>query len=54
MFVQSEKCIEAHAGRLGDIAIDGEESNYNDWRRDLKADLRRTDGTSPAARRPPH
>ena len=32
MFVQSEKFIEAHAGRLGDISIYGEESNYTTWR----------------------
>jgi type I restriction enzyme M protein len=28
MFVQSEKFIEAHAGKLGDISIYGQESNY--------------------------
>lgn len=27
MFVQSEKFIEAHGGRLGDISIYGQESN---------------------------
>ncbi|MCZ7537454.1 MAG: SAM-dependent methyltransferase [Acidimicrobiia bacterium] len=27
MFVQSEKFIEAHAGRIGDISIYGQESN---------------------------
>jgi len=32
MFVQSEKFIEAHAGRLGDISIYGQESNYTTWR----------------------
>ena len=32
MFVQSEKFIEAHSGRLGDISIDGQESNYTTWR----------------------
>jgi type I restriction enzyme M protein len=32
MFVQSEKFAEAHGGRLGDIAIYGQESNYTTWR----------------------
>lgn len=32
MFVQSEKFVEAHGGRLGDIAIYGQESNYTTWR----------------------
>jgi type I restriction enzyme M protein len=32
MFVQSEKFIEAHTGRLGDISIYGQESNYTTWR----------------------
>jgi type I restriction enzyme M protein len=32
MFVSSEKFIEAHAGRLGDISIYGQESNYTTWR----------------------
>jgi type I restriction enzyme M protein len=32
MFVQSERFIEAHAGRLGDISIYGQESNYTTWR----------------------
>src|SRR5215510_7273567 len=32
MFVQSEKYIEAHAGKLGDISIYGQESNYTTWR----------------------
>jgi type I restriction enzyme M protein len=32
MFVQSEKFIEAHAGKLGDISIYGQESNYTTWR----------------------
>ncbi|MCE7937923.1 N-6 DNA methylase [bacterium] len=32
MFVQSEKFIEAHAGRLGDISVYGQESNYTTWR----------------------
>src|SRR5690606_30709733 len=32
MFVQSEKLIETHAGRLGDISIYGQESNYTTWR----------------------
>ncbi len=32
MFVQSEKFVEAHGGRLGDIVIYGQESNYTTWR----------------------
>jgi len=32
MFVSSERFIEAHAGRLGDISIYGQESNYTTWR----------------------
>jgi type I restriction enzyme M protein len=32
MFVQSEKFIEQHGGKLGDIAIYGQESNYTTWR----------------------
>ena len=32
MFVQSEKFIEAHAGKLGDISIYGQELNYTTWR----------------------
>ena len=32
MFVSSEKFIEAHSGRLGDISIYGQESNYTTWR----------------------
>jgi type I restriction enzyme M protein len=32
MFVQSEKFIEAHSGRAGDISIYGQESNYTTWR----------------------
>jgi len=32
MFVQSEKFIEAHGGRVGDIAVYGQESNPNTWR----------------------
>ena len=48
MFVQSEKFVEAHGGRLGDIAIYGQESNYTTWRlckmnlavRDIDADIK--------------
>ena len=48
MFVQSEKFIEAHAGKLGDISIYGQESNYTTWRlakmnlavRGIDADIR--------------
>jgi type I restriction enzyme M protein len=32
MFVQSEKFIEEHGGRAGDIAIYGQESNHTTWR----------------------
>ena len=32
MFVQSEQFIEAHSGRIGDIALYGQESNYTTWR----------------------
>ncbi len=32
MFVQSEKFIEAHAGKLDDLSIFGQESNYTTWR----------------------
>ncbi|MGD0272784.1 MAG: class I SAM-dependent DNA methyltransferase [Gaiellaceae bacterium] len=32
MFVSSEKFIEAHQGKLGDISIYGQESNYTTWR----------------------
>lgn len=32
MFVQSEQFVEEHGGRLGDIAIYGQESNYVTWR----------------------
>ncbi|WP_394888442.1 type I restriction-modification system subunit M [Mesorhizobium sp. AaZ16] len=32
MFVQSEKFVEAQGGRIGDIAIYGQESNYTTWR----------------------
>lgn len=48
MFVQSEKFIEAREGRIGDIAIYGQESNYTTWRlakmnlavRGIDADIR--------------
>lgn len=32
MFVQSEEFIESHAGRTGDIAVYGQESNQTTWR----------------------
>ena len=32
MFVQSEKFTEAHAGKVGDISIYGQESNCTTWR----------------------
>ena len=48
MFVQSEKFVEEHGGRVGDIAIYGQESNYTTWRlakmnlavRGIDADIR--------------
>ena len=48
MFVQSEKFVEFHEGRLGDIAVYGQESNYTTWRlckmnlavRGIDADIR--------------
>ena len=47
MFVQSEKFVEAHGGKLGDISIYGQESNATTWRlammnlaiRGIEADL---------------
>ncbi|RKH74053.1 SAM-dependent DNA methyltransferase [Corallococcus interemptor] len=32
MFIQSEKFVEAHGGKLGDISIFGQESNPTTWR----------------------
>ncbi len=32
MFVQSERFVEAHGGRLGDISVFGQESNPTTWR----------------------
>lgn len=32
MFVQSEKFVEAHGGRIGDISIFGQESNPTTWK----------------------
>src|SRR5437870_3453794 len=32
MFVQSEKFIEAHGGKIGDISVFGQESNQTTWR----------------------
>jgi type I restriction enzyme M protein len=48
MFVQAERFVEMHGGRLGDIAIYGQESNYTTWRlakmnlavRSIDADIR--------------
>ncbi len=48
MFVQSEKFVRERGGRLGDIAIYGQESNYTTWRlakmnlavRGIDADIR--------------
>lgn len=48
MFVQSNKFVAEHGGRIGDIAIYGQESNYTTWRlckmnlavRGIDADIR--------------
>jgi type I restriction enzyme M protein len=32
MFVQSERFVAEHGGRIGDIAVYGQESNYTTWR----------------------
>ncbi len=48
MFVQSENFVESHEGRIGNIAIYGQESNYTTWRlakmnlavRGIDADIR--------------
>ncbi len=48
MFVQSEKFVENHGGRIGDIAVYGQESNHTTWRlcmmnlavRGIDADIR--------------
>lgn len=48
MFVQSERFVKEHGGRIGDIAIYGQESNYTTWRlakmnlavRKIDADIR--------------
>jgi type I restriction enzyme M protein len=32
MFVQSERFVEAHGGRIGDVSIYGQESNHTTWR----------------------
>ncbi len=48
MFIQSEKFLTEHGGRIGDIAIYGQESNYTTWRlakmnlavRGIEADIR--------------
>ena len=48
MFVQAERFVETHGGRLADIAIYGQESNYTTWRlakmnlavRGIDADIR--------------
>lgn len=51
MFVQSERFVEEHSGRLGDIAVYGQELNETTWRlakmnmaiRGIDADIRRGD-----------
>jgi hypothetical protein len=48
MFVQAERFLEAHGGRIGELAIYGQESNYTTWRlckmnlavRGIHADIR--------------
>jgi type I restriction enzyme M protein len=48
MFVQAERFVQEHGGRIGDIAIYGQESNYTTWRlakmnlavRGIDADIR--------------
>ncbi|MCB2055900.1 MAG: SAM-dependent DNA methyltransferase [Geminicoccaceae bacterium] len=32
MFVQSERFVEGHGGRIGDVAVYGQESNHTTWR----------------------
>jgi len=54
MFVQSEKFVEDHGGKIGDIAIYGQESNPTTWRlakmnlaiRGIEADLGSENGDS--------
>lgn len=54
MFVQSEKFIESHGGKIGDISIFGQESNPTTWRlakmnlaiRGIEADLGSSHGDS--------
>ena len=51
MFVQSEKFVEEHGGRLGDVSIFGQESNDTTWRmcqmnlaiRGIEGDIKRDD-----------
>ncbi|MTW20769.1 type I restriction-modification system subunit M [Allochromatium palmeri] len=48
MFVQAERFLETHGGRVGELAIYGQESNYTTWRlakmnlavRGIEADIR--------------
>ena len=52
MFVQSEKFVEAHKGKIGDISVYGQESNHTTWKlarmnlaiRRIDADLGRENG----------
>ncbi len=54
MFVQSERFVEEHGGRLGDIAVYGQESNLTTWKlakmnlaiRGIDADLSQHQGDS--------
>ncbi|WP_102128532.1 type I restriction-modification system subunit M [Deinococcus planocerae] len=51
MFIRSEEFVEAHRGRLGDIVIYGQESNYTTWKlarmnlaiRRIEADIKNGD-----------
>ncbi len=50
MFVQSESFIEAHAGKVGDISIYGQESNYTTF---VSLDFGSQPSVEPSNRRPP-
>jgi type I restriction enzyme M protein len=46
MFVSSEKFVEAHGGRIGDVSIYGQESNHTTWRlANLNLTIRGIDAT---------
>jgi len=54
MFVQSEEFVLAHGGKIGDVSIFGQESNYTTWRlammnlaiRGIEADVKWNEGGS--------